>query len=75
MDWQPIETAPKEIAGAIYAAPRLLLFIPPDGVFTGCWCPNKEYPWGGSWSVPGLLNKEASPTHWMLPPPAPETDA
>lgn len=69
-DWMPIESAPKSIEGAIYAAPRLLLAVPPYGVFTGCWCPNPEFPWGGSWSVPGLLNKVAQPTHWLpLPPP------
>lgn len=70
--WQPIETAPKEIEGALYATPRLLLFFPRYGVFTGCWCRDPDYPWGGKWSVPGLLNQEARPTHWMECPLWPE---
>ena len=66
--WRPIETAP--CYGEI-SAPRVLLFVPPYGPFTGFY----EYGmnWEG-WSIAGLLNKDAKPTHWMPLPTPPSQD-
>ena len=62
MDWQPIETAPKD-------GTRVLLFVPKYGAMSG------HFPIYGTstqekWNLHSCLNKEAIPTHWMpLPEP------
>jgi hypothetical protein len=72
MEWQPIETAPKDLAwsgnGQNYAA-RILAYDPrqPDALRCRWW-----------WSDDGASNFIADggfaafPTHWMPLPPPPE---
>lgn len=62
--WQPIETAPKDHT-------RLLLMVPPYGVSCGhfdcLWENGTE-----RWVMHSVLNKSATPTHWMHLPAPPE---
>jgi len=65
MDWQPIETAPKD--GQYILAYPCLAGIP----LVITWGRVEDYPWSGSWRVP-LSNKAPPyrPTHWVpLPNP------
>jgi hypothetical protein len=66
MNWQPIETAPKD--GTRFLAPSI------DGrtVTIGLWSDQ----WGGYWDdlTVGHLNGQWHPTHWMPLPPPPEAE-
>ncbi len=62
MDWQPIETAPKD-------ADLLLLYQDGEGVRAGYW-----HAAGKCWvceETQGLTAGRMKPTHWMELPPAP----
>lgn len=70
MNWQPIDTAPKD-------GTWLLLFRPgkegnriAEARWRGNWMDKGSYEWGGnSWCYP----ENSQPTHWMpLPPPPKE---
>ena len=62
MEWQPIETAPKDES-------EVLLWD--DGVELGRWYEN-PHPWNsGNWWIQGGQVTATNPTHWMPLPTAP----
>ena len=71
MEWQPIETAPKD-------GTRILLYSP-DAMepkcFIGYWLNDVDYPDGGAWfdywREDTGLPIDADSTHWMPLPEAP----
>jgi len=68
MNWQPIETAPRDRKAR-------LVWVPENRcIYCAAWQEDEEYPWGGNWVIFGgghrdLLNRA---THWM-PLPEPPT--
>ena len=65
--WLPIESAPKD-------GTRLILWWGGKPVFAG-WLDNSQckHPWAG-WQTPSLTPRpQGEPTHYMPPPPAPQT--
>ena len=80
MEWQPIETAPKNPAGEMLG-PTILIYYDADGLpWPAYWGPCIGALSEGSWI---LADPDASPsafrtedvTHWMPLPPAPEAAA
>ena len=79
MDWQPIETAPKDCTVIIGMYVRS--YGPPEHEK---WCESASMMWeggpgriaGGYWSYTGYcanpIPKECQPTHWMPSPEPPE---
>lgn len=65
MEWQPIETAPKD-------GTKVLLWD--DGVTIGEWSEN-VHPWNdGNWWVEGGQVTTQTATHWMPLPEPPKGD-
>jgi hypothetical protein len=62
MNWQPIETAPKD-------GTRVMVFCPDRGVMEARF--NQTY---GRWGDPVYSEWDCEPTHWMPLPPAPEEE-
>lgn len=70
MDWQPIETAPKDGTHIIALRPT-----DPPHVESMYWARYEDADRDGDWhwSYDGDSPREGSPTHWMpLPPPPKE---
>lgn len=64
MEWQPIETAPKDREWILVCQSK-------NGIIrTARWCETWEHWETGS----GAMSYIASVTHWMPLPPAPETE-
>lgn len=60
MEWQPIETAPKD-------GTEFLVFCTDDGHSYICFC---NYLAGGYWNPDAEVGGKLNPTHWMpLPKP------
>jgi len=65
MDWQPIETAPKD-------GKRFLIWSAIDGMEIGYWSTSLWVKKGGAWIIYEARSDtiELEPTHWMpLPEP------
>lgn len=67
MNWQPIETAPRD-------GSRILLYVPCYGAMSGNWSETLSPMTDDSrWHCHATINREAQPTKWM-PLPAPPND-
>lgn len=69
MEWQPIETAPKDQR-------RILAYFPDAPEWYDfsviCWSEHNKAWWGCSPSAAGVIDRDAQPTHWMPLPDPPQ---
>ena len=67
MEWQPIETAPKDGTTVLYLSPALGIWVgcEPEGYARGEWSRR-----GNSWC--GQAFGDGDETHWCNLPPAPK---
>ncbi len=74
MNWQPIETAPKDGTWILLAGGETDDEAEVRSIVAAQWA--KEMPpsgrWHFAWYDGGFYGKYLNPTHWMPLPPAPE---
>lgn len=63
MDWQPIETAPRDGTQILIVSRYRQL-----GIMIGRWAERN-----GRWAFAEVVGRNVDPTHWMPLPPPPES--